>query len=200
MPSLLCVEKVLSLHSEAVIRWHAGPIDQPYQGIYAAICQQHAFNFQLWHEEDQARAPRAADSVIAGVKRRIDKLNQHRNDWIERIDEQLAQGLHDHAIQPTPDARQNTETPGSVCDRLSILALRIYHLLEQFQDDTQSSDIKEALQAKLLIARSQQQDLLRSFRELIDDIESGTKRHKLYRQLKLYNDPKFNPVLYKGEG
>ncbi len=194
---MLSTDIILALHKDCIVRWHELPIDQPYEGIYGVICQQHAFNFQLWHEEDQARAPNAEDAVIAGVKRRIDKLNQQRNDGIERIDEEIANWLRMRSIEPLASARQNTETPGSVCDRLSILALRIYHLEEQRQDASRPDNIKIALQNKLAIATSQQQDLSQGFTELIDDIATGRKRHQLYRQLKLYNDPNFNPVLYK---
>jgi Protein of unknown function (DUF4254) len=194
---MLRTDIVLTLHREATARWHEHPIDQPYEGIYGVICQQHAFNFQLWHEEDQARAPNAADAIIAGVKRRIDKLNQQRNDWIERIDEEIANWLRIRSIEPQGMVRQNTETPGSVCDRLSILALRIYHLEEQRQDPSRSEEIRIALQNKLAIATAQQDDLSQGFTELIEDIAEGRKRHRLYRQLKLYNDPNFNPVLYR---
>ena len=116
---------------ESVERWHAESIDNPYDGFLHAVCQQHQFNYLLWHEEDIARSPNAGDARIAAVKRAIDGYNQQRNDWIERLDMWLLVELKRLGVAPRDDARLNTETPGSAIDRLSILALRIYHLDEQ---------------------------------------------------------------------
>ena len=84
------VLQVADLHEATVARWHEEPLDNPYTGLLSVVCQQHQYNFQLWHEEDIARSPDVSDERIAKVKRAIDGYNQQRNDWIERIDETLA--------------------------------------------------------------------------------------------------------------
>ena len=159
-------------------------------------CQQHRYNYELWHQEDQARSPDADDSTIAAVKRAIDRLNQQRNDAIEKLDDWLTEHLQATGIQPRVDASQNSETPGSIVDRLSILALRIYHLDEQLK----RSDVDEAHRLKvsqrLAICRVQQEELARSLSQLLEAIVAGTKRHRTYRQFKMYNDPTLNPYLY----
>src|SRR5688572_33400606 len=121
-PSAL-IQQITTLHREAVIRWHDGPLDNPHEDLLGVVCQQHQFNYLLWHEEDIARSPDVPDMRIAAVKRAIDRYNQQRNDWIEKIDESLVQALAAESVLPRRDARLNTETPGSAIDRLSIMAL-----------------------------------------------------------------------------
>ena len=111
------------------------PPDNPYDGLLGTVCQQHQFNFLLWHEEDIARSPDVTDARIAAVKRAIDRYNQQRNDWIEKIDEALIDLLATEGVLPRAGARLNTETPGSAIDRLSIMSLRIYHFEEQLTRD-----------------------------------------------------------------
>jgi uncharacterized protein DUF4254 len=191
------VEQITSLQCEAVERWHAAPLDNPFDGLLATVCQQHQYNFLLWHEEDIARSPDVGDRRIAEVKRAIDRFNQQRNDWIERIDEELIAIVADGGVVPDPSGRLNTETPGAATDRLSILALRIYHLREQAVRD----DVDELHQAKvsdrISRCRAQHADLSRSLAELLDDIFAGRKLLKIYRQMKMYNDATMNPYLYR---
>src|SRR5215207_1777028 len=125
------VKAVNKLHRETVVRWHQQDPDNAYTELLGAICQQHQYNFLLWHEEDIARSPDVSDARIAMVKRAIDGYNQQRNDWIERIDEALVEVLAEQGVRPEAGARLNTETPGSAMDRLSIMSLRIFHLEEQ---------------------------------------------------------------------
>lgn len=134
-----------------------------------------------------ARDPEASDSVIADVKRRIDKLNQLRNDAIEAIDKSI------QPLKPLPGAKFNTETPGSVIDRLSILTLRIYHLAELLV--SLAPDIHE----KYKTCVAQHSRLSRSLDELLEDIYAGRKQHIPFQQLKMYNDPNLNPVLARRE-
>lgn len=190
------VAEMFGLQYGLVAAWHRGPEEFPDGGITATICQQHLFNYRLWHEEDLARCPDASDSEIAGVKRRIDRLNQQRNDWIERIDDELARWLADHRITSGSGARLNTETPGSAMDRLSILALRIYHLEEQLLRTDCPPEHIESVRAKLRICACQRDDLIDAASELLDGIVTGAVRHRTYRQLKMYNDPSLNPRLY----
>ena len=125
------VRQVNRLHRETVARWHTMDPDNRYEDELGTVCQQHQFNFLLWHEEDVARSRDVSDARIAMVKRAIDGYNQQRNDWIEKLDDAITDEIELRRIAPVPGAPMNTETPGSVIDRLSILALRIYHLREE---------------------------------------------------------------------
>ncbi len=193
----LDVERVLQLHTETVERWHDQPLDNPYEEIYADICQQHQFNFLLWHEEDKARCPAADDAIIAAVKRAIDGYNQQRNDWIERVDDRLTGFLEAYQVEPQETARLNSETPGSIIDRLSIMALRIYHLQEQLERTDATPEHRQKVQERLRICEIQRADLALCLDQLWTDICAGIRRHRTYRQFKMYNDPTMNPYLYR---
>lgn len=190
------VQQITALHRETVERWHRQDVDNRYADLLWLVCEQHKFNFLLWHEEDIARSPNVGDGRIAAVKRAIDGYNQKRNDAIEKIDDFLVHRIAESHIQPQPDARLNTETPGSAIDRLSILALRIYHMQEQAERSDASAEHRSGASAKLAILHEQHADLSRSLAELAADIGSGIKRLKVYRQFKMYNDPALNPHLY----
>ena len=196
---MFTVSAVTDLHRETVARWHQEEISNPFDGPLAIVCQQHTFNYLLWHEEDIARSPDVGDARIAQVKRNIDRYNQQRNDWIEKIDDWLTEHLAQAGVQPAPEARQNTETPGSVVDRLSILSLRIYHMEEQARRTDATPEHLQNAERKLAICLAQHDDLSRSLGELLEDILAGRKRHKTYRQLKMYNDPAMNPYLYQAQ-
>jgi hypothetical protein len=155
------------------------------------------FNFLLWHEEDIARSPNVGDERIAAVKRAIDGYNQKRNDAIEALDAYLLRELTEKKVVPQPGARQNTETPGSTIDRLSILALRRYHMQEQADRPDASDEHRTKAKGRLAILAEQRHDLSTSLAELLDDIFAGRKRLKVYFQFKMYNDPTMNPYLYK---
>ena len=194
------VSDIVSLQCAAVERWHESPPivpDDGHGGLLAIACEQHRFNFLLWHEEDIARSPDVSDERIAAVKRAIDRYNQQRNDAIEQIDEWLVQSLAAAGVLPRASARLNTETPGSVVDRLSIMSLRIYH----FEEQLARTDVDQAHQAKvqerLARCRLQHGDLSQSLVELFEDIFAGRNLLKIYRQMKMYNDPSLNPYLYR---
>ena len=147
------VQRVTEMHRETVARWHEMPVDNPYDGLLGIACQQHQFNFLLWHEEDVARSPNVSDQRIAEVKRQIDKYNQQRNDWIEKIDVAILEALAEEGVTPTETVPLNTETPGSATDRLSIMSLRIFHMDEQLQRDDADEAHKQGVQVKLARAR-----------------------------------------------
>lgn len=193
------VQQIAEQHRAAVERWHNTPPDNPYTGLLATTCQQHQFNFLLWHEEDIARSPDVSDQRIAAVKRAIDRYNQQRNDYIEKIDESILALLADECILPRADARLNTETPGSAIDRLSIMALRIYHFVEQLSRADVDDRHRDAVKVRLARCRLQHSDLAAALAELLDDIWSGRKHLKVYRQMKMYNDPSLNPYLYRSK-
>ncbi len=190
------VEEITNLQHHTVALWHEEEISNPYDGFLRAVCEQHKFNYLLWHEEDIARSPNVGDTRVAQVKRAIDTYNQQRNDCIEQLDDYLIQELGLRNVVPKPNAPLNTETPGSVIDRLSILALRIYHMEEQAARADVTAEHVTKAKNKLAILAVQHQDLSQSLTELLDDIVRGKKRLKVYRQFKMYNDPTLNPYLY----
>ena len=193
---MIDVRAILDLHETAVAQWHKREIDNPYEGFLNVVCLQHEQNFRLWHQEDVARSPEVTDAVMAQVKRAIDKLNQRRNDLIEQIDDCLLAKLSGAGVLARADARLNTETPGSAIDRLSILALRLYHMEEQAaRNDADAAHIAK-VKARLVVLRDQRRDLAASLGELLADVFAGRKRLKVYRQFKMYNDPTLNPYIY----
>ncbi len=194
---MIDIKTITDLHRETVARWHGleAP-DNPYEGFLELVCRQHTRNYLLWHEEDIARSPNVADAELARVKRNIDGYNQQRNDLIESLDACLIQGLQSQGITPAAGARLNTETPGSAIDRLSILSLRIFHMIEQTQREDADDEHCEKAGKRLATCYQQHEDLSTSLAELLEDIFAGRKCLKLYRQMKMYNDPKMNPWLY----
>lgn len=148
-----------------------------------------------WHVEDEIRRPDIDPAEALGLKRRIDRLNQERTNQVEWIDDYFL-SLFAHVI-PGTGVRINTESPAWAIDRLSILALKIYHMhIESTREDASPAH-REACGRKLAVLLEQRQDLSQSIDELLGDIAAGTKRMKVYRQMKMYNDASLNPVLYK---
>ena len=189
-----------SLHQTLTEAWHdpAAPStqDPAEHPLAALITAQHRENFDLWHEEDKARDPHATDADIAQVKRAIDRLNQRRNDLVEKIDQWLLANLP----QQNAAAPLNSETPGLIIDRLSILALRIYHTrIEAHRESaTEAHRLRNA--SRLTVLEEQRNDLAGCLDALLDAVRSGLRRFKLYRQMKMYNDPDLNPAVYKNTG
>lgn len=193
---MIDVNDLVRLQTQTVERWHQQPVDNPYDGFAATVCQQHSYNYLLWHEEDIARSRDVSDADIARVKRSIDGYNQNRNDWIEKVDDEITAMVESNQVNVAEHAPMNTETPGCTIDRLSILALRIYHLKEQLERDDVSQDHLESVRRKIAICLLQQDDLKTALEQLVADIFAGRKRHRTYRQFKMYNDPTLNPYLY----
>ena len=160
------------------------------------VSMQHYVNFELWHQEDMARDTDAPDSKIAKVKRAIDALNQQRNDMIEHMDQLLLDELQKN-VKFTADTEMNSETPGSIIDRLSINALKIYHMDEEIQRPDVTDEHRNKCSNKLSVLNNQRKDLKISLEKLLTDLCNGKKRLKVYQQMKMYNDENLNPVLYK---
>ena len=196
---MIHTDDILRLHEETVARWHSEPITNPYTGVLELVCKQHTFNYQLWHEEDIARSREVSDAKIAEVKRNIDGFNQQRNDHIEKVDDWITGWLIAHDCVADETKPMNSETPGSIIDRMSIMSLRIYHLIEQTERDDVDSAHIQSVHAKLARCNEQLRDLASCLTQLLEDIATGQKKHKTYRQFKMYNDPTLNPYLYSSQ-
>ena len=169
------------------------------------ITENHRCNSLLWAEEDLARRTQVADAEIAANKRAIDRYNQARNDAIERLDELLliALGLVDPASARTdapvstvrPDSRLHSETAGAMIDRLSILALKVHAMRAQSERDDVDEAHRTSSAAKLERLQQQRSDLAACLDALLVDAQAGRAHFKVYRQFKMYNDPRFNPAL-----
>lgn len=147
-----------------------------------------------WHLEDIIRDPDIDPREALELKRRIDRSNQVRTDMVEDIDTWMREKYKD--VETLPDATINTESPSWALDRLSILALKLWHMREQAERTDVSEEHLERSRAKLAVLEEQRTDLTEAINTLIDDIGAGRKFMKVYRQMKLYNDPTTNPVLY----
>lgn len=172
------------------------PIENPYAegSLEFLLYHKNWIDTVQWHLEDIIRDPHIDPVDALNLKRRIDRSNQVRCDMVEYIDSYLLDKYKD--IVPAADARINTETPAWAIDRLSILALKIYHMRAEVERDDVDEEHRTACQKKLDVLIQQQEDLSIAIEELIEDIEAGRKYMKVYRQMKMYNDPSLNPILY----
>jgi hypothetical protein len=182
---------IVRLQDQATLHGHdsATPAPATRDDFDTLVLRQHMANFDLWHREDEARDPLASDHTITVVKHDIDRLNQLRNDLAEQIDTVLLNASH-----PSPSAPLHSESPGLIIDRLSILALKIFHTEEQLHRST--PEHRDRNHARFLVLNEQRDDLAQCLDALWSDVLAGRRRFKLYRQLKMYNDPSLNPVLY----
>ena len=172
------------------------PIENPYEpgSLEHLLYHKNWIDTVQWHLEDIIRDPQIDPVAALAIKRRIDKSNQDRTDMVEYIDSYLLDKYRD--VEPRPDARLNTETPAWAIDRLSILALKIYHMAREAERTDVGDAHRAACRKKLDVLLAQQVDLSGAIEELIGDIEAGRKYMKTYKQMKMYNDPPLNPVLY----
>jgi hypothetical protein len=173
------------------------PISNPYQNnsLEHLLYLKNWIDTVQWHLEDIIRNPQINAQEALQIKRRIDYSNQKRTDVAENIDRWFLRQFKE--IKPVPDATINTESPGWAIDRLSILALKIYHMQIEVHRTDATEEHKKACAQKLNILLSQHDDLSIAIDQLLYDIEQGFKYMKVYRQLKMYNDETLNPVLYQ---
>ena len=147
-----------------------------------------------WHLEDIIRDPSINPIEALSLKRRIDHSNQERTDLVERIDSYFMECYRD--VQPQSDARINTESPAWAIDRLSILHVKLWHMREQVERKDVSAEQHAKCTAKLTVLEEQLNDMTISISQLLADYQTGKRIMKVYRQMKMYNDPTLNPVLY----
>jgi hypothetical protein len=200
---MLSAKAIVELHDRQTRAWHTAQ-DSSGQAPAAVaeaewtelVARQHQANTDLWHIEDEARAPGASDRELANVKRRVDTTNQRRNDLTEELDRALLVWLDSRGL-PNPEAPLHSESPGLIIDRLSILALKIYHTREESERTDAPAGHSDRNRERLGILEEQRADLAGCLDALWQDTLGGTRRFKLYRQLKMYNDPHLNPSIYR---
>lgn len=182
--------------------WHeqdpvapAKPTERSQEGLRDFILLQHYYNFALWHVQDASRRRDIDDSAIVEYKRRGDALNQQRSNCMEEVDACFTDLILPHVPQNATN-RRNTESIGMAVDRLSILALKVFHMDEQTRrTGVRSSHIKECMESLAALQR-QRSELVKAVLELVSDYATGVKVPFMYAQYKMYNDPALNPELY----
>ncbi len=191
--------EVVRFHDDCLARpgWAKSAPPGSTEGAWEFIEANHRCNCLLWDEEDQARRKDVPDSAIAANKRAIDGYNQRRQDAIERIDECLLAALE--GVARRSDARMSSETAGVMIDRLSILALKIFHMRAQTERSDAGREHIEACAQKLARLLEQRRDLAACLDRLLAECAAGTGYYEVYRQFKMYNDPTLNPYLYGGK-
>ncbi len=187
--------EIAALQSDLTARWHAETPAAAGDGFLRLVQENHLRNFELWHEEDIARRDDLGSERVHQAKRAIDRFNQERNNFIEEMDKALAA-----ALQPAESGcPKNSETPGMMIDRLSILALKEYHMREEAERDDASAEHRAKCAEKLARIVLQRADLTQCLAELLDAVAARTRTFAVYYQFKMYNDPALNPQLY-GKG
>lgn len=184
--------EVFRLQTEWTKQWHDSPTPT-LEGIpWSFVEYNHRMNFQLWHEEDVARRDDLGSERVRQAKRIIDVCNQSRNDAVEQVDRWLLE----HLPPPNVLSPQHSETPGMIMDRLSILSLKLYHMQIEVDRASGTEEHRTGCRLKCGVLEEQACDLQRCLTQLLKELALGTRRFKLYRQMKMYNDPSLNPQLY----
>lgn len=192
---MIDVNVILILQNQNIVDWHKELMLTQTAHPFTFIEENNKWNFLLWHEEDIARIKDIEESRIVEAKRNIDKYNQSRNNAMEKIDEWVLTSL----TSSTDKIKlpMHSETPGMMIDRLSIMALRRFHMFEETIRPDAAVEHKNTCTKKVEILDEQITDLANCLTELLVLLQKGQRRFKVYRQLKMYNDPKLNPQLYK---
>lgn len=190
------------IFAQAVADYHrTDDVDAPMNNPYAEgtieydLYLKNWIDTVQWHLEDIIRDPHIEPVEALVVKRRIDKSNQDRTDLVERIDSYFWELYH--GVKPQSEARINTESPAWAVDRLSILHVKIWHMREQAERTDVSKEQHDKCATKLAVLNEQLGDMTTSIGQLLEDYASGARIMKVYRQMKMYNDPTLNPVLYR---
>lgn len=191
---MIDIDLILNLHKKCTVDWHTEIILTQEDLPWKFIEENHKWNFSLWHEEDIVRIQDIEALGIVNAKRNIDKFNQLRNDAIEKIDEWILFYLS--MINNGQQEKMHSETPGMIIDRLSIMSLKRYHMLEEASRTNASQEHRITCKQKALTLDDQISDLAICLSELFDCLETGKLKFKVYRQFKMYNDPNLNPELY----
>ncbi|WP_209401153.1 DUF4254 domain-containing protein [Pseudozobellia sp. WGM2] len=188
------------IFEESIQKYHIkDTVDQTFVNPYAQddiarlLFRKNWIDTVQWHYEDLIRDPEIEPNAALALKRKIDASNQDRTDLVEYIDSYFLEKYQ--SVEPLDDASINTESPAWAIDRLSILALKIYHMQEEVSRKDASSEHVQKCSAKLNVLLEQRKDLSTAIDQLLYDIETGKKYMKVYRQMKMYNDEEMNPIL-----
>lgn len=195
-------QRSIKIFKESIDKYHLiDEVDQAFENPYPADSLEHLLyrknwiDTVQWHYEDLIRDPEIDPAEGMKLKRLIDASNQDRTDTVEYIDSYFLNQFKDVVVRE--DAKVNSESPAWALDRLSILELKIYHMEEEANRQEASKSHREKCNAKLQVLLNQREDLGSSIDDLLQDIASGSKYMKIYKQMKMYNDEDTNPVLYK---
>ena len=185
--------EITALQTTLTANWHQVPPQSKGDGFLLLVQENHLRNFQLWHEEDVARRDDLGFEAVYRAKRNIDRFNQERNNFIEEMDKVIVAALQ----PPTSGCPRNSETPGMMIDRLSILALKEYHMHEETVRTDATTEHRQKCGEKLARIRTQRSDLADCLAALLDDVIARRRTFSVYFQFKMYNDPALNPQLYR---
>lgn len=195
-------EKAFKIFEESIAKYHIlDDVNQPFTNPYPSpsieylLYRKNWIDTVQWHYEDIIRDPNIDPVAALDLKRKIDASNQDRTDTVEYIDSYFLNFYKN--VKPLPEATINTESPAWAVDRLSILALKIYHMEEEVNRPDASAEHKATCQEKLNVLLEQKKDLSQALNQLLEDIEKGNKYMKVYKQMKMYNDEELNPILRK---
>lgn len=201
---MMNASNIYDLFQSAIQDYHRyDSIDQPLENphredsLEGLLYHKNWIDTVQWHLEDEIRAPFIEPTEALILKRRIDSSNQKRTNLVEQIDELILE--HYQGVQTQPEARLNTESPAWAIDRLSILALKVYHMGIEAQREHQQAEKQKEAQNKLAILHIQRDDLTLAIDQLLEDLASGHRLARVYRQMKMYNDPELNPSLYQNK-
>jgi hypothetical protein len=192
---MIDVNLILKLQNQNIVDWHKELTLTQTTHPFTFIEENNKWNFLLWHEEDIARIKDIEQDRIVEAKRNIDKYNQARNNAMEKIDEWVLTSLSFSSNEIKLPL--HSETPGMMIDRLSIMALKRFHMFEETVRQDAAFEHKNTCAVKVEVLDEQIEDLSNCLRELLFLLQNGQRRFKVYRQFKMYNDPKLNPELYK---
>ena len=185
--------EIAALQCTLTADWHQQAPTAAGEGLLGLVQQNHLRNFKLWHEEDVARRDDQGFEAVYHAKRNIDRFNQERNNFAEEMDKTIVAALQP-SIKGCP---RNSETPGMMVDRLSILALKEYHMNEEAIRAEATAEHRQKCGEKLSRIRTQRADLQECLAELIADVVAWRRTFSVYFQFKMYNDPTLNPQLYR---
>jgi hypothetical protein len=191
---MIDIDLILALQKKCITDWHTEVILTQNELPWKYIEENNHYNFLLWHEEDIARIKDIDPLRMVNAKRNIDKFNQLRNNAIEKIDEWMLTFL---AVNNDSKLAMHSETPGMMMDRLSIMALKRYHMFEETTRLDASIEHKSKCSYKVMVLDEQISDLANCLRQVLQQLYMGELKLKVYRQFKMYNDPELNPQLYK---
>ncbi len=190
---MVSASEIATRQNELTVRWHQIAPTATGEGFARLLEENHLRNFALWHEEDIARRDDLGFESVYRAKRAIDRFNQERNNFAEEMDKAIVASLR----PPESGCPRNSETPGMMIDRLSILALKEFHMHEETVRADASAEHRAKCAEKLARIHRQRADLTACLGELLDDVAAGRRTFSVYYQFKMYNDPALNPQLYR---